>query len=199
MTAQEQFQDLIRRVRAGEQEAATALVRHFEPLVHKPIRLFLNNFQLHRVLDVADISQTILANFFTRAAAGEFQVDDADQLLRLLVTMARNKVRDEARKYQAQRRDRRRLQEPYSGGDLDVLAASEPQPSRVVAGNELLREVYRRLSDEERRLAEQRAQGDNWSDIAAEQGSTAEALRKKLARACNRVARQLGLNELLHC
>ncbi len=150
-------------------------------------------------MDVGDISQSILATFFARAVAGEFQVDDAEQLLKLLVTMARNKVRDEARKYQAQRRDRRRLQDQRSGGDLALLAASEPPPSRIVAGHELLNEFFRRLTSEERRLAEQCAQGDDWSAIAAEQGSSAEAVRKKLSRACNRVAQQLGLTELLLC
>ncbi len=45
MITQSQFQDLIRRVRAREQEAATELVRRVEPVIYKPIRLFLTSFQ----------------------------------------------------------------------------------------------------------------------------------------------------------
>jgi DNA-directed RNA polymerase specialized sigma24 family protein len=193
------FLDLIRRVRAGEQEASTDLVRRFEPEIHKSIRLFLVNFRLHRILDIDDISQAVFATFFARAAAGEFVVSDAEQLLKLLLTMARNKVRDEARKSQAQRRDRRRIQEKITEDCLEVIAGDEPTPSKVVAGHELLAEFYRRLTAEERWLAEQRCQGKDWAAIADELGASVDCLRKKLARACSRVGRQLGLPDMLLC
>jgi DNA-directed RNA polymerase specialized sigma24 family protein len=199
MTQDRSFPDLIRRVRAGEQAAATELVRRFEPEIHKAIRVLLVNFQLNRILDIGDISQAVLATFFARAAAGEFLVNDPEQLLKLLLTMARNKVRDEARKYQAQRRDRRRVQEKITEECMEMIAASEPTPSKIVAGHELLAEFYRRLSAEERWLADQRTQGKDWAAIAAQVGSSADALRKKLARACSRVARQLGLPDMSLC
>jgi RNA polymerase sigma-70 factor (ECF subfamily) len=49
------------------------------------------------------------------------------------------------------------------------------------------------LSPEERDLADQRALNRDWAQIAAERGATPEALRKKLTRAINRVAHELGL------
>ena len=64
MKQQSEFQQLIQRVRAGEQEAATELVRRFKPEIHKSIRRFLSNFHLRRVLDISDISQAVLATFF---------------------------------------------------------------------------------------------------------------------------------------
>jgi len=42
-------------------------------------------------------------------------------------------------------------------------------------------------------LAEQRALGRDWAQIAAEKGGSAEALRKQLARAIERVSQELGL------
>jgi hypothetical protein len=51
------------------------------------------------------------------------------------------------------------------------------------------------LSDDERRLAEQRGRGDSWAEIAAANAGTPEGLRKKLARAIERALRQLGLGE----
>jgi DNA-binding CsgD family transcriptional regulator len=52
-----------------------------------------------------------------------------------------------------------------------------------------------RLTDEERRLADWRAQGRPWADIAAELGVTPGAVSKQLQRAIDRVSEELGLEE----
>jgi hypothetical protein len=54
------------------------------------------------------------------------------------------------------------------------------------------------LSDDERYLADQRAQGREWAEIAAQLGVPADGLRKKLTRALDRVAARLGLQEIDH-
>jgi hypothetical protein len=64
-----------------------------------------------------------------------------------------------------------------------------------VSARELLDEVQRRLSPEERHLLELRQQGLEWAGIAAEVGGSPEARRKQLARAVERLARELGLEE----
>jgi RNA polymerase sigma-70 factor (ECF subfamily) len=193
---QAEFQELMRRVRTGDQQAAAELVRRCKPDIHKAIRGLLTSFRLHRMLDLSDISQPVFASFFRRATAGDFELQDAEDLIKLLCTMARNKVRDEARKHHAQRRDGRRVEEKISGECLEVIEDREPTPSKIVGGHELVQEFFRHLTAEERRLAEQRTQGKSWSAIATAEGSSADAVRKKLARACNRVGRQLGLGEV---
>ena len=62
-----------------------------------------------------------------------------------------------------------------------------------MAKRELLQEVRRRLTDEERHLADQRAQGRPWAEIASEVGDRPDALRMRLARGLDRVVRELGL------
>jgi hypothetical protein len=54
------------------------------------------------------------------------------------------------------------------------------------------------MSPEEWQIAERRNLGRNWQQIAAELGGTAESRRKQLARAVNRVAGELGLDEVAH-
>jgi hypothetical protein len=66
-----------------------------------------------------------------------------------------------------------------------------PSPSRLVAGRELLDEFRRRLTESERSMADLRGQGYGWVEIAARMGSTAEACRKQLARAIDRVEHEL--------
>ena len=62
-----------------------------------------------------------------------------------------------------------------------------------MAGQELLDEFRRRLTDAERQIAERRSAGLNWQEVAAELGGNPEALRKQLARGVERVSRELGL------
>ena len=77
----------------------------------------------------------------------------------------------------------------------DGLVAAGGSPSREVEARDLLQEVHRRLSPDERRLLELRNQGLDWAAIAAELGGSAEALRRRLSRALDRVAEQLGLDD----
>src|SRR5206468_1481154 len=123
------FQELIRRVRQGDEAAAAVLVRHYEPAIRRAVRFRLLDTRLGAVRDSTYICQSVLASFFVRAAA------------------------------------------------------------------ELLREVARRLTPEERRLVELRRAGADWEAIAGQLGSTAVALRKRLSRAVDRVTRELGLDE----
>jgi RNA polymerase sigma-70 factor (ECF subfamily) len=186
------FGDFLRRIRAGDAQAAAELVRQYEPVIRLEVRLRLGDPRLRRLLDSMDISQSVLASFFVRAAAGQYDLDEPGQLVRLLVGMVRNKVAFQARKQQAQRRDHRRVEAIPEGG----LEVAGPGPSQQVAAAELLREFRRRLSDEERRLADLRAEGREWAEIAAALGGTPQARRKQLARAADRVARELKMDEV---
>jgi RNA polymerase sigma-70 factor (ECF subfamily) len=187
------FAELIGRVRAGDQEAAAEVVRRYEPAIRRAVRFRLTDARLRRVLDSMDICQSVLASFFVRAAAGQYELERPEQLLKLLAAMTRKKLAFQARKERAQRRDNRRL--AAAGPDEEVFVAGDPSPSRHVAAQELLQEVQRRLSPDERQLAELRAGGLEWAAIAEQMGGSAEALRKKLARAVDQAARALGLDD----
>src|SRR5262245_43447497 len=104
------FADLMSRVRAGDEAAATEFVRIYEPEIRREVRLRLNNPRLRRVFDSLDITQSVFASFFLRARAGDYELDAPARLLHLLVQMTRNKLAFQARKHQAQRRDQRRLE-----------------------------------------------------------------------------------------
>jgi RNA polymerase sigma-70 factor (ECF subfamily) len=182
------FATLLERVRAGDDQAAAELVRRFEPAVRRVTRLRLADSRLRRRLDSMDICQSVLASFFVRAALGQYQLERPEDLVKLLAVMARNKVADQARK------PRPADAGPAPAPDLDALAAPGPSPSRQVAARDLLERVRARLNEDERRLADRRALGREWADIAAELGGSPEALRKQLARAIDRVAQELSVD-----
>ncbi|HLN33511.1 MAG TPA: sigma-70 family RNA polymerase sigma factor [Gemmataceae bacterium] len=185
------FVELIRRVRAGDEKASTELVRLYEPIIRVAVHVRLNDPGLRRLFDSMDICQSVLGNFFVRAAAGQFELERPGQLIKLLVTMARNRVTNHALQQQAARRDHRRREKTSS--DCDELIDHGPSPSEVVSGKELLEAFRGRLSPDEREVAELRTLGQSWPEIAAKLGGTPNALRVRLDRALDRVTRELRL------
>jgi RNA polymerase sigma-70 factor (ECF subfamily) len=162
-------------------------------MVRRAARVRLADPRLGRVLDSMDVCQSVMASFFVRAAMGQYELNTPDQLLRLLATMARNKLASQAQGQRAARRDVRRVE--YGAAGIDEVAARDASPSRRCAAKELLDAARDRLSPEERRLLDRRQDGAEWAEIAAAEGGTPEALRKRLARAVERVAREIGLDE----
>ena len=69
------FADFLRRVRAGDEQAAAELVRRYESAVRVEVRMRLADSRLRRVLDSMDLCQSVLASFFIRAAAGQYDLE----------------------------------------------------------------------------------------------------------------------------
>jgi RNA polymerase sigma-70 factor (ECF subfamily) len=193
MAEDSDFQDLIRRVRRGDEAAAAELVRRYEPAIRRAVRIRLADTRLARAFDSMDVCQSVLASFFVRGALGQYELNAPEQLLKLLATMARHKLADQVDRERAECRDNRRVEE--GSADTREVVSPASSPSGQVAARELWQEVQRRLSPEERQLVELRNQGLDWAAIAARQGGSPDALRKRLARATERIAQELGLDE----
>jgi RNA polymerase sigma factor (sigma-70 family) len=194
MAENEAFTELMKRVRAGDADAAEALVRQYEPYVRRIIRLRVEDRRLGRLFDTMDFCQSVLASFFVRAGAGQFDLEEPEQLVALLRKMVMNKVASAARKQKQQRRDQRR-QADLESGVINELAGNDASPSQVVADKDLLSQFRDRLTAEEQAIADLRAQGCGWDEVAAKLGGKAQARRMQCSRGVNRVARELGLDE----
>lgn len=187
------FAVLLARVRAGDPDAAAELVRQYEPTIRVVVRANLVDPALRRHFDSMDICQSVLGSFFARAAVGQYDLEQPAQLVALLVKMARNKLAMQVRHHRQEKRDARRV-----STDDEVLArapAAAQGPQAAAAGKELLSAVFTRLDPEAREIAQRRALGQDWAAIAAEMGGTAEARRKQLARALDRLAPELGFDD----
>jgi RNA polymerase sigma-70 factor (ECF subfamily) len=191
MPEPESFAELVRRVRTGDPVAAAELVRRYEPAIRRVVRVRLGGGRMAALFDSMDVCQSVLGSFFLRAAAGQYSLDTPEDLLKLLTAMARNKLAFQVRKQRALKRDcSRDIAGELVAEGIDGGVAS---PSREVEARDLLRELQRRLSPEERQLVELRNQGHDWPAIADRLAGSPEALRKKHARALDRVAKELGL------
>jgi len=190
----EGFEALIQGVRRGDPGAITEFVRRYEPLIRMKLRTWirLRHPEMRRLYDSVDICQSILSSFLLRVATGAYELDSPGRLEGLLVVMARNRLNDHVKRHKTRRRDGH-LVEGLDPAGLELVGGSSP--SRVVAVAELLQAVKERLSDEEWRLGELRMGGREWAAIAVEMGGTPHGRRKQWARAVDRVARELGLDD----
>src|SRR5947209_14849908 len=104
--------ELFGRLRAGDAEAAAELFRRYEPAIRRRVRVWLRlqDPRLRRVFDSMDICQSVLASFFLRAAAGQYDLEEPGQLIALLFRMAQHKLAHQVARQQAARRDVRRHQ-----------------------------------------------------------------------------------------
>lgn len=195
MQDQVAFDEFIRRIRAGNDQAAAEFVRQYEPLIRREVRLHLDDERLRRAFDSLDVCQSVLGSFFARTALGEYDLETPEHLVKLLVVMTCNKVAGAARRERRQRRDHRRIAGPE---ELEAVADPGLSPSEQVSGQELLERFRASFTDEERAIAGFRRDGLGWAEIADRMGSTAQARRMQFARAMQRVSRQLGLEEAIY-
>jgi RNA polymerase sigma factor (sigma-70 family) len=193
MSAPLTFQELMDRVRAGDAEAAAELVRRYEPVLRRTVRVRMRDQRLRRIFDSIDVTQSVLGSFFVRAAKGQYDVDTPEQVEKLLARMARNKLADQVDRQRAACRDNRRVED--DGLEGREIIGGVPTPSREAAARDTLGKVRQLLTEEEMQLLELREAGHDWAEIAQLMNGSAEALRKKLARALERVAEQLGPQE----
>jgi len=193
MTETPDFAGFVQRIRAGDDAAALELVTRFEPLIRREIRVRMGDDRLNRGFDSLDVSQSVFANFFSRAASGEYQLERPDQLARLLVTMARNRLVSRVRRERRMVRDVRRLAAEPSV--LDQMADGRPSPSEVVSDKEALELLKSTLTEEEHQIFELRRAGLSWDEVASRLGGSGQARRMQLSRGLDRFAQCSGFSD----
>ncbi|MEI8022386.1 MAG: sigma-70 family RNA polymerase sigma factor [Schlesneria sp.] len=194
MDGSNDFAEFIRRIRSGDETAVRELIQQYEQELRIIARGRINNSRLRSLFDSSDVCQSILANFLARVAIGQFDLESPQDLLNLLATMVRNKIKDYTRGQNRQRRDSHRLYQ-QNIDDLD-LAGTDETPSVFVANKEFLEKFFDHLTKEERQIADMRRDGQTWEQISAGLGEPSEALRRRFSRALDRVSSELGLSSL---
>lgn len=185
------FSDLVARVRSGDAAAAQELIEQYESELRVLVKVRLRDPGLRRVLDTVDICQSVLANFFVRAAAGQFDLESREDLMALLSQMVRNKVIDHARRETAQRRDQGRVVHLQEQDRL--IAGAYHTPSQIVAAQELADRFQKLLPAKDRQVMRLRQEGRTWDEIGRELGASPEALRKSFSRSVDAAAQAAGI------
>jgi RNA polymerase sigma factor (sigma-70 family) len=187
------FQELLERVRAGDDAATSELFHRYEGDVKRVVRAMMRVEWIRRGADPSDIYQSVMASFFIRAALGQYEISSPSQLLALLKRIAKNKVADVARSP-----DRRMSVVSVSGPDRVGIEPVDPEkgPASQIMWKDLFQKVRDRFTDDERRVSDLRMNGGSWQEVGAELGEEADAVRMRLVRALRRICREMNLEEL---
>src|SRR6266852_7175934 len=95
---------LLRRFRLGSEDAATELYRRYAPRLRRLARRQCSSGLAHRV-DADDIVQSVFCAFFQAARNDYYDVPAGEDLCRLLLVIALNKVRAKNSFHRAAKRD----------------------------------------------------------------------------------------------
>ena len=184
-----QQSELMRRLQEGDPEAAAELVAEYEPEIRRYIRVRMSSPQMRRFVESVDIAQSVFAKFFVDMQGAGKQPETPQQLRKLLITMARNRICDQVRHHKAAKRDIERNE----GNDaaIESLEDAEPSPGEALVTKETLEAVRSHMSGEELNLVNARLEGQSWAEIASERGITPEAARKRFTRIIESVAQRV--------
>jgi RNA polymerase sigma-70 factor, ECF subfamily len=191
MTGEESSdRSLLRRFRHGEVDAPTQLyLRYAERLQALAARQ--TSSELGKRLDPEDIVQTVFRTFFRRVAEGNYDVPDGEEIWKLLLVIALNKIRDAAVHHRAAKRDVRRTSSG-EGNDLAIRNAAGKDESALAVLRMVVDDVLEGLPESYRRMIEMRIEGHEVVEISREVGRSKRSVERVLQDFRHRMA------ELIH-
>ncbi len=161
-------QELIDEYRSGDEEAARRLFERYYTRLIELIRRQLG-WRLKEVEGSTDIAQSVMRSFFGRAREAQVQFGPEDSLWPLLVTITLNKIRNRAKFWQRDRRDRSRQ---VTLAEHNDPLESEPSPQDAAMMTELIKQLLEPFPERRRRIIELILEGHGVGEIAAMVGAT---------------------------
>jgi eukaryotic-like serine/threonine-protein kinase len=172
--------DLLRRLAAGDEDAATAVFERYAVRLTALARSRLAAKLAARV-DPEDIVLSAYRSFFVAARAGRFEVRRGGDLWRLLTEVTLHKLYRSAEHHFAQQRSVERETGAIQVSSLAAhFATQEPTPDEAVAAADELEAVLRQLSERERMALELRLQGYELEEIAERLDCNERTVRRGL-------------------
>lgn len=176
--------NLLERLRKGDQQAGSELFQRYADRLVTLARGRLSAKLAQRV-DAEDVVQSAYRSFFAGARNGRYDLQQASDLWRLLVTITLHKLQHQFKRNTAEKRsvDReRRPANPQLGGIPYDLLAQEPSPVEAVALTEEVERLMREREPLHRRMLEMALQGYDTEEIAADTQRSERTVRRVLER-----------------
>jgi RNA polymerase sigma-70 factor, ECF subfamily len=179
---------LLRRLKNGSNEAATQIYLRYARRLLALVRRRCSA-DLSARFDPDDVVQSVFRSFFHAAQRGLYDVPAGQELWKILLVIALNKLRNAAAFHRAARRDVRQTRAGISAGALARAARNDVAERFLELAIE---EALKRLPATHRRMVELRLGGHAVAEIARETGRSRRTTERILQE-----ARQ-QLNALFH-
>jgi RNA polymerase sigma factor (sigma-70 family) len=182
------FQKFVEILRSGDADAVDRLLSEFDPFLRGAIRLRLFNRRARRVVDTADILQSLLKDFLRREEA-EGDAASSEKIRAYLTAAAKYKISSKTRK------ERRRIADL---SDIAEPATPEAPPTQQAEDRDFIDAIRNRLDEGDGRLFDLSQQGRTWRQIADEVGGHPDTLRIQLRRAVAAALAEIRGGESIH-
>ena len=172
------FQELMDRVKAGDEDAASQLVADYGNHVMAAVRFRLGRRIRVRV-DSHDLAQAIWKSFFELAEAQS--IDSPQQLVAILAAMSVNKLNDAFRRHVVaqpralSREDHRPLQL-----NDRRLPPDNATPSQFAIARERFRDIFSKRTSAEQQVIRLRIAGHTFEDIGQSLGINERTARRDI-------------------
>jgi RNA polymerase sigma-70 factor (ECF subfamily) len=187
MSRGESFEDLLARLRAGDDDAATEVFNRFARRLIGLAHARLDQ-QVKRKADPEDVVQSVYKSFFVRFAEGQFDLKSWDSLWSLLTVLTVRKCGQHIDYFHAARRDVRG-EVPMSPGPAGDDARTpweaidrDPTPAEAAVLTELVEQVQRGLEPRHRAIVSLALQGHGPAEVSAQLGCSERTVRRVLER-----------------
>lgn len=177
------FADLMRRVRAGSEQAAWKLVQDYGGYIRRAVRRVLNQ-KLRPKFDSLDFVQLVWQSFFRMREQVE-RFEDPRHFVAYVAGMANNKVRMEIRRRMATEKHDVEREVPLHhrrGKDRQKLVGREPEPADVAIAQERWEQLLNDQPSHCRRILQLKLKGHTSVEIAAMLEIDPQTVRRFLKR-----------------
>jgi RNA polymerase sigma-70 factor (ECF subfamily) len=180
------FDDLMARLRDGQNEAAAQVFNRFANRLIVLARKQLDP-QIRQKVDPEDVMQSVFRSFFLRNATGQLgEFDTWDNLWALLVVMTQRKCGRRIDYFHTARRDVDREVPAMPPADQSTsdpgISAEEPTPLEAAMLTETVEQLMSSLQGRQRQILTLSLQGCTAAEISTELGCTERTVYRVLER-----------------
>jgi RNA polymerase sigma-70 factor (ECF subfamily) len=184
---------LLRRLRGGSEDAATQLYLRY---AHRLRALARTKFpaDLARQVDVEDIVQSVFGSFFRGANRGDYDVPAGEELWKLFLVIALNKIRAKGAYHRAAKRDVRLT----AGGEgLEQLAETPAEQDEAAYAilQLTIDEALERLPQQHKQMLVLRIEGHEVAEIARQVGRSKRTVERVLQECRKKLADLLDVRD----
>jgi RNA polymerase sigma factor (sigma-70 family) len=178
---EDDFADLLARVRGGDDVATAELVRRYERAVLRSVRSRLSQ-SMRGAMDSMDVMQSVHRSLLTGVKNERFQLTTPQQLISLAIVMVQRKVARHWRKLKRFPTNDSHSAKSSPAPSLETIASNEFPPSEIATANDLLERFLSQLDDFDRKLVRLKLVGHSSVESAAILGREPAFVRMRWSR-----------------
>ncbi|MEX2188660.1 MAG: sigma-70 family RNA polymerase sigma factor [Pirellulales bacterium] len=156
---------LVRRFRRGEQDAATELYLRYADRLEKLAQRETGRDLGPRV-DAEDVVQSVFRTFFRRAAQGQYDLPAGEELWRLILVIALNKIRQLGIHHRAAKRSATRTKSVEHWDAVPAATGTSDDATALSTLGMVVDELLSQLPAAHRTMIEMRIEGHEVAEIA---------------------------------